>query len=95
MLVMPSLFESLGLAAAEAMSYGKPVVASDSGGLPEVVGDGGIVVPAKDPKRLAEAINALLRDDSRRHDLGAKAKARAARYSWDLAADEMEKIYAV
>ncbi len=94
MLVMPSLFESLGLAAAEAMSYGKPVVASDSGGLPEVVGDGGIVVPAKDPKRLAEAINALLRDDSRRHDLGAKAKARAARYSWDLAADEMEKIYA-
>lgn len=94
MLVMPSIFESLGLAAAEAMSYGKPVIASDSGGLPEVVGDGGIVVPAKDPKRLAEAINTLLRDDVRRHDLGAKAKARAAQYSWDLAADKMEKIYA-
>jgi glycosyltransferase involved in cell wall biosynthesis len=94
MLVMPSLFESLGLAAAEAMSYGKPVVASNSGGLPEVVGNGGLIVPAKDPERLAEAINTLLRDDPLRHDLGVKAKARAAQYDWDLAAEKMEKIYA-
>jgi glycosyltransferase involved in cell wall biosynthesis len=94
MMVMPSIFESLGLAAAEAMSYNKPVVASDSGGLPEVVGDGGLVVPAKDPARLAEAINRLLRDDALRHDLGTKAKERAAQYSWDLATDKIEKIYA-
>ena len=94
MLVMPSIFESLGLAAAEAMSYNKPVVASNSGGLPEVVGDGGLVVPAKDPALLAEAINRLLRDDALRHDMGTKAKERAAQYSWDLATEKIEKIYA-
>jgi glycosyltransferase involved in cell wall biosynthesis len=94
MLVMPSIFESLGLAAAEAMSYGKPVVASNSGGLPEVVGNGGLVVPSKDPKRLTEAINKLLRDDGLRFELGTVAKRRAAQYSWDLAAERIEKIYA-
>jgi glycosyltransferase involved in cell wall biosynthesis len=92
-MVMPSLFESLGLAAAEAMSYGKPVVASNSGGLPEVVGNGGFVVPSKDPKRLAEAINTLLRDEVLRQDMGAKAKAWSAQYSWELAAEKMENIY--
>ncbi len=93
MLVMPSLFESLGLAAAEAMSYGKPVVASDSGGLPEVVGNGGLIVPSKNPQQLAMAIGSLLRDDTLRRDLGAKAKVRAAQYSWDLASDRIENIY--
>ena len=92
-MVMPSIFESLGLAAAEAMSYGKPVVASNSGGLPEVVGTGGLVVPVKNPERLAEAINRLLRDDALRKTLGAKAKERAALYSWDLATENIEKIY--
>jgi glycosyltransferase involved in cell wall biosynthesis len=93
MMVMPSIFESLGLAAAEAMSYSKPVVASETGGLPEVVGNGGLLVPAKDPERLSEAINRLLRDDTLRHDLGSKAKERAAQYSWDLATEKIEKIY--
>ena len=94
MLVMPSIFESLGLAAAEAMSYKKPVIASNSGGLPEVVGDGGMIVPAKDPARLAEAIGTLLRNDDLRYELGGKAVERAAHYSWDLAAEKIEKIYA-
>ena len=74
---MPSLFESLGLAAAEAMSYGKPVVASNSGGLPEVVGNGGLIVPPKDAKRLADAINSLLGNDAVRRDMGMKARERA------------------
>jgi len=94
MLVMPSIFESLGLAAAEAMSYEKPVVASNSGGLPEVVGDGGMIVPSKDPAGLAQAIGTMLKDDRLRHELGKKAKRRAEQYSWDLAAEKIEKIYA-
>jgi glycosyltransferase involved in cell wall biosynthesis len=94
MLVMPSLFESLGLAAAEAMSYGKPVIASSSGGLPEVVGDGGLVVPPKNSILLAQAMNRLLNDEELRRSLGVKAKERAALYSWDLAVEKIEKIYA-
>jgi glycosyltransferase involved in cell wall biosynthesis len=93
MLVMPSLFESLGLAAAEAMSYGKPVIAAKAGGLPEVVGNGGIVVPPRNSRMISEAMNTLLRDEALRHDLGIKAKERAAQYSWDLAVEKMEKIY--
>jgi glycosyltransferase involved in cell wall biosynthesis len=94
MLVMPSIFESLGLAAAEAMSYGKPVIASNSGGLPEVVGNGGLVIPPKNSIMLAEAMNRLLNDDMLRHSLGEKAKERATLYSWDLAVEKIEKIYA-
>src|SRR5665647_2063693 len=93
MLVMPSLFESLGLAAAEAMSYGKPVIASTAGGLPGVVGDGGLVVPPRNSRQLAEAIRRLLDDDTLRHSLGVKAKERAAQYSWDLAVEKIENIY--
>jgi glycosyltransferase involved in cell wall biosynthesis len=93
MLVMPSLFESLGLAAAEAMSYGKPVIGSTSGGLPEVVGNGGLVVPPRDAVKLAEAMRRLLDDDELRHSLGMKAKERAARYSWDLEVERIESIY--
>ena len=94
MLVMPSLFESLGLAAAEAMSYGKPVIASTSGGLPGVVGDGGLIVAPRNSRQLAEAIRRLLDDDALRHSLGVKAKERAAQYSWDLAVEKIENIYA-
>jgi glycosyltransferase involved in cell wall biosynthesis len=93
MLVMPSIFESLGLAAAEAMSYGKPVIGSTSGGLPEVVGNGGLVVPPGNSRELAEAMKKLLMDDELRHSLGAKAKIRAAQYSWDLAVEKIENIY--
>ncbi len=56
--IMPSRSEAWGLAALEAMAHGVPVIASDIGGLPEIVGpgSGGWLVPAGDPKALAEAI---------------------------------------
>lgn len=50
--VMPSLFESFGLAAVEAMSRGRPLVCSDADGLPSTVGDAGYIVPKGDPKAL-------------------------------------------
>lgn len=91
--VMPSLFESYGIAAAEAMSFGKAVVATNVGGLPEVVADCGVLVPPRDPGALARAINSLLADQKRRQDLGQMAKARASLYSWDRVADLQEQVY--
>lgn len=91
--VMPSLFESYGLAAAEAMSYSKPVVASQVGGLPEVVGDGGILVPPRDPAALARALNSLLSDDDRRKELGARAAEHIKGYSWANVARDNEALY--
>lgn len=91
--VFPSTYESYGIAAAEAMSYGKPVIASDVGGLPEVVGEGGVLVPPKNPQQLAVAIEELLDDEGRRHALGKKARERAMGFSWEKVAREMERVY--
>ena len=69
----PSRQEGLALALLEAMNAGLPVVASRVGGIPEIVADGvtGLLVEPGDPARLAEALGALLRDESRRRALGA------------------------
>ena len=89
----PSMFESFGLAAAEAMAYGKPVVASNVGGLPEVVGDGGILVPPASPQELAAALDRLLKDDGLRHELGRRARDHIRPFSWDNIAAKIERIY--
>jgi len=91
--VMPSLFESYGIAAAEAMSYGKAVVATQVGGLPEVVADCGVLVPPRDPGALARAINVLLADRSMREELGRRARERASLFSWDRVAEMQERVY--
>jgi len=56
--VMPSYYESFGISVVEAMAFGLPVVASDSGGLREVIGNNGSgsLVPKRDPKAFADAI---------------------------------------
>jgi glycosyltransferase involved in cell wall biosynthesis len=91
--VMPSLFESYGLAVAEAMAWGKPVVASRVGGLPEVVGDGGILVPPRDSDHLATALNALLSDDTARRACGTRARKHISRYSWDNIIRDLDATY--
>ncbi len=68
--------EQFGYSAAEAMSTGVPVITTDSGSLPYVVGDGGIICPENAPDSLAENITALLRDDDRRERLGERARSR-------------------
>lgn len=90
--VMPSLFESFGLAALEILGHGKPLVFSKVNGLPETVGDGGIGVPPNDPGSIAEAVNSVLADEGLRRDLSKKARIQAERYVWDRYIGEYEKI---
>ncbi len=92
-LVMPSLYESLGLAAIEQLSYGKPVVCTNVNGLPETVGEGGIIVPPKNPRSLSEAMNLLLSDDVKRKDIGHKALLKAEEYRWENLIPKIESIY--
>ena len=93
--VMPSLYESFGLVALEAMACGTPVVASRVGGLPYVVRDGeaGLLVPENDPASLAEGLRRLLTDEPLRARLGEQAHGIAQGYSWRQVADETLRLY--
>lgn len=70
--VMSSLFEGLGTSLLDAMALSKPTVATDTGGIPEVVshGETGLLVPTRDAKALAAAISTLLKDPDRRTRMG-------------------------
>ncbi len=94
--VIPSLEEGFGIPAAEAMGCEVPVVASDAGGLPEVVEDGvtGLVVPRGDTAALTAAIGSLLGDPERRRRMGVAGRARALRlFDWDRSAEQFERLY--
>jgi glycosyltransferase involved in cell wall biosynthesis len=75
---LSSHMEGLGTSLLDAMAFGRPVVATAAGGIPEAVEDGktGLLVPPRDPRALAEAILALLTDEPRAHALGAAGRRR-------------------
>jgi N-acetyl-alpha-D-glucosaminyl L-malate synthase BshA len=94
--LLPSESESFGLAALEAMACGVPVVASDVGGLPDVVADGetGFLLPAGDVAAMAEATRRLLTDDVRWADMSRLARERARTcFTLDRAVDRYEATY--
>jgi D-inositol-3-phosphate glycosyltransferase len=94
--VMPSLYESFGMVALEAMACATPVIASRVGGLTFTVRDGetGYLVPEKDPKALAEKLELVLTDRALRERLGNRAVRVARTYGWENVADEIEDLYA-
>ena len=93
MLVLPSLEEGFGIPALEAMTIGLPVIASNRGALPEVVGDAGILVEPEDVRALAAAIEQLVNDNLLRRSLAAKGVERAEHFSWDSSADALYGAY--
>ncbi len=92
--VVPSVYEGFGFPAAEAMACGVPVVSSDGGALPEVVGDAGVVVPARDEGALADAINGLIGDPKRMRAMGGAGIERVKRhFVWEKAVSEIIAVY--
>jgi glycosyltransferase involved in cell wall biosynthesis len=92
-LVFPSLWEGFGLPAVEAMSCGVPVLASDRGSLPEVVGDAGRFFDPEDVASIAACVIGLLADPAERARLAARAGERAAQFSWQRAAELAETCF--
>jgi len=92
--LQPSETESFGLAALEAMSCGVPVVASRTGGVPDVVGDGGVLCEVGDVAAMAQASGRLLDDDGEHARLSANARRRAVeRFRKEPTVDAYEAYY--
>jgi len=92
--VFPSLDESFGLPAVEAMACGCPVVASRAGSLPEVCGDAALLVDPADPADIARAVRLVLDDPDCATRLRAAGRARAAGFTWEAAARRLAGLAA-
>lgn len=92
--ISPSLYEGFGLPAGEAMACGTPVISSDGGALPEIVGAAGITVPAANAEALANAIDELLNDKEKQATMGVACRERIEQsFSWKVAADQFIQYY--
>lgn len=94
--VLPSLEEALGTSILEAMAMERPVVATNVGGIPEVVRDGetGFLVPPMDPKALARGIIRVLEDKDIASDMGRKGRALVERhFTLELMVERTHELY--
>lgn len=83
---VPSVYEGFGLPALEAMAYGAPVVVSDTGSLPEVVGNAGRLVPVGDVDAWAATLASVVFDADVRRRLSAAGRDRAESFTWTRSA---------
>jgi len=93
---LPTLSEAFGMVLLEAMSCAKPVVATNVGGIPEIVehGRSGLLVPPSNSQALAEAITSLLQDADLRGKMGRHNRTLCEqRYDWDKIIDVIEEVY--
>ncbi|MBP2032350.1 glycosyltransferase involved in cell wall biosynthesis [Clostridium algifaecis] len=91
--VYPSLYEGFGLPPLEAMSCGTPVITSNISSIPEVVGDGAILIDPKNIVSLMYSIESILNDDTIRNELSLKALNRSHLFSWENTCEKTIKIY--
>jgi len=92
-LCFPSLYEGFGYPPLEAMAVGTPVVTSNVSCLPEVVGEAAELVDPLDVEAVAAGLQQVLMSESRRNELVALGRERAARYSWESHARQVVQVY--
>jgi glycosyltransferase involved in cell wall biosynthesis len=91
--LQPTLHEAFGVANAEAMSCGTPVVTSQVGAVPEVVGDCGLYANPNDVREIADKVLYLLKNDKLRNDLGLRARERIKQHlSYDRRKKEIKEM---
>jgi len=91
---VPTWKEQFGRVIIEAHACETPVIGSDSGAIPGVVGEGGLIFPERNPQRLAAAIMELWENPGRGRGMGAAGRAQVeANYTWGQVAGRMRDIY--
>lgn len=90
--VFPSRNEGFGLAPVEAMACGAPVLAAGAGSLPEVIGEGGVLLSPNDVDAWVSELARILSDDTYRAELSARALTRSHAFSWDDAASAYRRL---
>ncbi len=91
-LIIASLWEGFGLPALEAMACNTPVIASDSGAIPEVVADAGLMINPKDPVTIADAMRQVIIDRALTRNLVNNGKERIKSFTWAKAAKKVEIV---
>jgi glycosyltransferase involved in cell wall biosynthesis len=91
--LFPSLYEGFGLPALEAMLLGTPVMTSTEGSMPEIVGDGAIMVDPYDVRAMSEAIRALDSDAELRGHYAAKGRSQARLFSHEVYQKRVGELY--
>ena len=91
--VFPSLYEAFGLVGLEAMACGCPVAASETGALPEVLGEGALYFDPLQPEQMADRIRQILERPQLRAELVRQGLERAASFTWQKAAREVLKLF--
>jgi glycosyltransferase involved in cell wall biosynthesis len=93
--VFPSLNEGMGKAVVEAMSLGKPIIASSVGGLKDLISDGrnGILIPQADSTILSIEIAALLSDPTKRERIAREGKRMSQQYNSEIMVEKIEQLY--
>jgi len=92
---LPSLNEGMGRVLAEAMALGKPIVASNVGGIPDLVthGKNGFLVPARNPEKLAKYIQILIEDKEKKEKMGQAGKEMAKIFSKEKMVENIANLY--
>jgi len=96
LVVLPSLYETFGIPLIEAMASGTPVLASRTGGIPEIIEDTrtGLLVEPGNVEQLAKGMSRLLRDSALRRQMGQVGRKRVAeKFSWEKTAETLARYY--
>ena len=91
--VLCSIYEGVPLVILEAMASGLPILSTDVGGVKDVVGDCGILVPAGDKEEFKKALLKLIDDEALRKGLGERAHDNATKFDSSIIAQEYADVY--
>ncbi len=91
--VQPSVTEGFGIEILEAMSYGRPVIASEGAGASEIVKDAGFVVPIRSPEVIADRIDWLKKNRHKILEMGQKARKKATNYTWQRIRGRYSRVF--